>query len=299
MKIKAAYFFVIPLIIILSAISGCDRPKTNSGIISEEISDTSVILIDYNNVVFCLPSPHRVTNYFIENNISFVEDLVLRATSNLNYETNFQKALHIGIYGTNQGYQVLFNHNNDSLALFLKVKELVNSLGLLEAINEESIKKIEDNKFDPDTILHFIANSYREVNSYAQTQNKKNLSVLIITGGWIESFYLLTEMQKLNKNSNLVHLIAEHKFALDNLIKVLAPYYETNQQFKVLTDVLIDLAYDLDAVEYEYNFTPSQTNADKMITVVKSTSNVVFDSEQLDSLNQKIRSIRNMVLFQQ
>lgn len=299
MKIKAVYIFVITIIITLSSLSSCGRYKSNSGIDSEDINDTSFIIIDYKNVVFCLPSPHRVTKYFLENNISFEEDLVLKSTSNLNYGTNFQKALHIGIYGTNQGYQVLFNHDKDSLALFAKVKELVNSLGLLEAINEESLKKIENNQFDSDTILHFIANSYREVNSYAQTQNKKNLSVLIITGGWIESFYLLTEMQKLNENKNLAYLIAEHKFALDNLIKVISPYYETNQQFKVLTDMLVDLAYDLDAVEYEYNFTPSQTIEEKMITVVKSTSSVVFGSDQLESLNQKIKSIRNMILFQQ
>jgi hypothetical protein len=250
-------------------------------------------------VVFCLPSPHRVTKYFLDNNLSFEEELVLRTAPNPVYETNFLKALHIGIYGTNQGYQVLFAQDNDSMALFLQVKELVNSLGLLEAINEESLKKIETREFEPDTILHFIANSYRDLNSFAQSQHKQNLSALIITGGWIESFYLLTEMQNLNENLNLTFLIAEHKFALDNLIKVLSPFYGTNQQFQELIDKLVDLAYDLDAVEYEYKFSQAFTNEEKKLTIVKSTSNITFGREQLESMSQKIKSIRNNILTQQ
>lgn len=299
MKIKSVNIFVIFSAIFLILTGSCGRPRSSSQLGSEDINDTATFLIDYKNVVFCLPSPHRVTKYFLDNNLSFEEDLVLRANTNPVYETNFLKALHIGIYGTNQGYQVLFAQDKDSMALFLQVKELVNSLGLLEAINEESLKAIENRQFEPDTILHFIANSYRDLNSFAQSQNKQNLSALIITGGWIESFYLLTEMQNLNENINLTFLIAEHKFALDNLIKVLSPFYTINQQFKELTDQLVDLAYDLDAVEYEYKFRQASTNEEKKLTIIKSTSNIVFGREHLDSLNQKIKSIRNTILTQQ
>jgi hypothetical protein len=106
-------------------------------------------------------------------------------------------------------------------------------------------------------------------------------------------------MQILNENSNLAFLIAEHKFALDNLIKVLSPFYSINQQFKELTDKLVDLAYDLDAVEYEYKFRQASTSEDKRLTVVKSTSNIAFGREQLESMSQKIKSIRNNILTQQ
>jgi hypothetical protein len=299
MKIKSVNIFIIFSVILLVSTEGCDRPKSSNQLGSEDTNYAATILIDYKNVVFCIPSPHQVTKFFLDNNLSFEEDLVLKATSNPVYKTNFLKALHVGIYGTNQGYQILFGRDQDSMALFLQVKELVNSLGLLEAIDEESLKAIENKQFEQDTILHFIANSYRDLNSFAESQNKQNLSVLIITGGWIESFYLLTEMQNINKNINLTYLIAEHKFALDNLIKILSPFYNTNQQFKELTDKLVDLAYDLDAVEYEYKFSQASTNKENRLTIVRSSSNIVFGREHLESLSQKIRSIRNTILTQQ
>jgi hypothetical protein len=299
MKIKSVNIYIIFSVIILISLDSCGSHNSSSQKGSEDIQDTATILIDYRNVVFCLPSPHRVTKYFLDNNLSFEEDLVLKATSNPGYQTNFLKALQIGIYGTNQGYQVLFSQDKDSMGLFLHVKELVNSLGLLEAINMESLKSIENREFESDTILHFIASSYKDLNSFAQTQNKQNLSALIITGGWIESFYLLTEMQILNENKNLTFLIAEHKFALDNLIKILSPFYSTNQQFKELTDKLVDLAYDLDAVEYQYKFEQAYTDEAKKITIVKSTSNLIFEKEHLESLNRSIKSIRNTILIQQ
>lgn len=286
------------MIFFLALISSCGRPSKVYNQLHTDLNDSASILIEYNNVVFCLPSPHRVTKYFLENNLEFEEELIIKPTATLSYQTNFQKALHIGIFGTNQGYQILFLQDKDSMTLFKKVKDLTNSLGLLDAIDPESLMKIENQKFDSDTILYYLANSYREVNTYAQNQNKHDLSALIIAGGWIESFYLLTEMQIQNENKNLSQQIAEHKFALDNLIKVLSPFYDTNRQFKELIDKLVDIAYDLDAVEFEYKFLPPETHEEKMYTIVKSTSKVQIGKDQLNHLSTKIKSLRNAVLNQ-
>ena len=288
-------FLLITLTFSISCISPSEQEKSNR---QEKISDSADLQIEFKNVVFCLPSPHRVTKYFIDNHIDFENELVLKPTANPSYLTNFEKALHVGIYGTNQGYQILFDKDQDSLGLFLKVKDLINSLGLLDAVNQESLIKIEKRNFSPDTILYFIANSYRDVNTYAQSQNKQSLSALIIAGGWIESFYLLTEMQVRNQKKNLGHMIVEHKSVLDNLIKILGPFYESGSQYKELIDKLVDLAYDLDAVEFEYQYMPPETFEEEMLTIVKSSSKVDFTKEQLDRLTTKIKSIRNLIISQ-
>jgi hypothetical protein len=291
--------YLLSLLVVIFFLNSCGSPsRQEKSDRQETILDSADLQIRFKNLVFCLPSPHRVTKYFIDNQMDFESELALAPTANPSYLTNFEKALHVGIYGTNQGYQVLFDKDHDSLSLFLKVKDLINSLGLLDAVNQESLLKIEKRNFSPDTILYFISNSYREVNTFAQSQNKQGLSALIIAGGWVESFYLLTEMQARNQNKNLGYMIVEHKSALDNLIKILGPYYDSNPQYKELIDKLVDLAYDLDAVEFEYQYLPPVTLEEEMLTIVKSSSKVDFSIDQLERLTAKIKSIRHFIIYQ-
>lgn len=289
---------VLSLLLCFSLFS-CNNSPANKNLMTGDLSDSAEIQIDYGNAVICLPSPHRVTKYFYDNNFGFIDELALKPVPNVTYQTNFQKAIHIGIFGTNQGYQLVFSKDRDSMALFLRVKDLASSLDLLDAINPESIRMIEQRKFDSDTILSFLATSYRDVNSYSRYKNKQNLSALIIAGGWIESFFLLSEMQSYYRDKDLGHLVAEHKFSLDKLIKVLSPYYQSGREFKELIDNLVDLAYDLDAVDYYYAFEEPEIHVDRNLTVVKGRTEIEFSDELKEQLNVKIKKIRNQILLNQ
>ncbi len=291
---------LIGFLIVLAFSQSCKNPPSGKkDLIAGYYPDTTSIQIEYGHVVICIPSPHRVTKYLYDNNFGFRDELALKPLPNTNYQTNFQKAIHMGIFGTNQGYQLVFSKDRDSMALFLKVKELAGSLDLLDAIDRESINKIEQRRFENDTILSFLANSYRNVNTFSRLRNKQNLSALIIAGGWIESFYLLSEMQNYYSNEDLEHLLAEHKFSLNKLIEILSPYYESTREFKELIDNLVDLAYDFDAVEYQYAYEEAEVYANKGLTVVKGKTKIYFSDELKGRLKNKINKIRNDILFAQ
>jgi hypothetical protein len=96
-------------------------------------------------------------------------------------------------------------------------------------------------------------------------------------------------------NQELKNRIGEQKYTLDNLIKLLQPYYR-QPEYTDLVNQLIELAYDFDAIDINYKYVKPSTDVANKITTISGTTEVVSTKQQLEAISKKIENLRNSIV---
>jgi len=294
-NLKSLGLFILLVLTIISCKTKTEK-DINIEVPTREI-DTSSVILKYNNTVFTIPSSYQAAYIIKQNQIEYNKALINPAENVSNYTTNFNKALNIGIYGTDLSYLNMYEQIPDVISYFTVIKKLSQELNIQSALQVEIINKIEKNIDNPDTLLHYLTNTYKQIDSYLKASNRKEIGVLIVTGGWIESLYILTQTALETKNRQIINRLGEQKHPLDNLIEILSPYYYNSDEYTVLIDALVDLAYEFDGIVYTYSYEEPVTDKDKKHTLIKSKSNIVLSDYHLKTITNKIASIRNKIIY--
>lgn len=260
--------------------------------------DTSTVLIKYNNTLFTLPSPYQANYTIKKSDVDFKKSILNPPDNVSNYTTNFQKALNVGIYGTDLGYLNIYDQLPDVISYFTVIKKLSKELGIQSALQEEVVTRIEQNIDNQDSLLHFLTGTYRQFDSYLKSNNRKEVGVLILAGGWIESLYILSQVATESKDRQVINRLGEQKHPLDNLIEILSPYYYESKEYSDLIDSLVDLAYEFDGIIYTYTYEPPIVKTEEKMTIINSTSNVIISEYHLKTIANKISSVRNKIIYQ-
>lgn len=295
-KIQQLFIFILASILIISCKPSSDKQENEERIPLREI-DTSTVLLKINNTLFTLPSPYQATYSIKNSDIAFTKSLLNPPDNVSNYTTNFKQAINVGIYGTDLGYLNIYDQVPDVISYFTVIKKLSQELGIHNAIQIDIIDKIERNIDNQDSLLYYLTGTYRQFDSYLKTNNRKDIGVLIITGGWIESLYILSHAAVESKNRQIINRLGEQKHPLDNLIEILSPYYYNSKDFSLLIDDLVDLAYEFDGIIYSYTYKKPEINPEKKHTLVNSTSNVIISEYHLKTIANKISSVRNKIIY--
>lgn len=296
LSIRYIFIYIISSFVFFSCSQPTNNQDSESRILLQEI-DTSAVLVKLSNNLFTLPSPYQATFTIKNSGIGFRKSFLNPPDNLSNYNTNFQQAINIGIYGTDLGYLNIYDQIPDVISYFTVIKKLSQELGINSAIQIELIDKIEKNIDNQDSLLYYLTSTYRQFDSYLKINNRKDIGVLIVTGGWIESLYILSHSAVDSKNRQLINRMGEQKHPLNNLIEILSPYYYKSKDFSLLIDELVDLAYEFDGIVYSYTYEKHEIHPDKKHTIVNSTSNVIISEYHLKTIANKISSIRNKIIY--
>jgi len=292
--------FISTALLMAFAINGCN-PSGNSDDnieknIESKIDSTSSTLIKFDNTLFSIPSPYEVA-YLIKNSkLDFDKSLLNPYNKAHNYTTNFQKALNLGVYGANLGYLNVFEQNSDAIQYFSVIKILSQELGIENAFDKQIVNRIESNLGNKDSLMFIISNSYRKADQYLKDNNRNDIGVLILAGGWIESIYMMTQIAQTKYNKEISTRIGEQKHPLDNLIKILSPYYNQSEEYGKFIDALIDLAYDFDGIDINYIYFTPTVDVKNKLTVINSKSELMMTDQQLKTVSDKISVIRKKII---
>lgn len=293
-KLNFFYFFIVFSLSVISCNKSDNKSIEEENIIGD--MDTTSLVLKYNNTLFSLPSPFQVTSIIKNNNIDFNKNYLNQPENVSNYTTVFKQSLNIGMYGTDMGYLNIYDQVPDIISYFTVIKKLSGELGLNSAFQTSFIDRIENNIDNQDSLMFFLTNTYREFDGYLKSSNRKDVGVLIVTGGWIESLYLLAKITTENKNRNIINRLGEQKHPLDNLIELLSPYYYKSKEFAWLIDALVDLAYEFDGIIFNYSYEESTVIPEQNLTIIKSNSNVIISEYHIRTIAQKISTIRNTII---
>ena len=286
--------------ILLFLISSCGNSSDNNEKeqIVEEVFDEDPTdnLYKFNNTLFSVPSPYEISILMKEAGIEYNPDLINSVGNSVNYTSSFLKAINLGVYGSDLAYLNMNEQIPEATKYFATIKILAEELQLSGSFDASIIKRIEDNIANEDSLLNILSRVYRNTDKYLKDNQRQDLGVLVITGGWIESLYFLTEIAQSTNNEKIKARLGEQKFPLDNLIKILTPYYNKSEDHTQLIESLIDLAYVYDGIDIEYTYAEPETDKENKITVINSSTKLLMNQEHISMITEKIRKIRDLLI---
>jgi hypothetical protein len=275
-----------------------DKKPSNSKLDKElEVElDTTDKVVKFQNSLFSVPSPYQLSILIKDIGSNYNSELLNPAENYKLYTGLFKKSINLGIYGADLGYLNIYKQAPSAITYFSIIKIMSQDLGLTSAISPNIMSRIENNIDNQDSLLFIMSNLYRDVDYYLKESQRQREGALVLAGGWIEAMNFLTKLAIESKNELLIQRVGENKQPLENLIKILSPYYNESEDIKKLVDDLIDLAYEFDGVETTYEFKAPTTIPQSRITKVHSISKIVVSENVLKTIDTKVSNIRNLLI---
>lgn len=287
-------FSIVLAFTVLSSCGGdTDEPKDdqqNDQTQENQSKENSLIKID--GKVFSIPSPVQTALLIKEVGANYNGDLLNNPKTATNYPTNFKKAMNVGIYGTDLGYVTIYEQTQDAISYLTAVKTLADELGVSSAFDMELMERFQKNIGNKDSLLMLTSDAYRSADGYLRNNEQNEVGSLILAGGWVEGIYLAVNVANTTNNEDVIRRVGEQKSTIENLIKLLTPYYD-KPGYTEFVDKLMDLSNTYEGIDITYTFAEPTTDAANKTTTINSTSEVKITPEQLKEITDKITAIRN------
>lgn len=263
---------------------------------SEQNIDSLSQTIKFSNTLFSLPSPYQLTLLVRKSGVSFNSNLLNPIENNQNYTSNFDKCVNLGVYGADLAYMSIYEQSPLIVSSFSVIKGLSNDLDLTSSFNKELVERIENNVNNKDSLMSIVSSAYRDMDVYLKETQRQREGALVLAGGWLESMYILTQLTIESKNDALAQRIGESRQPLDNLIKILSPYYHDSQEIEKLLNELVELADIFAGVELQYTYVVPEIDAQKKMTIVKSVTKIIISDDVLNDITKKVNTIRDGII---
>jgi len=297
MKILVAGLFLV-----LFAACGTGT-KTEEKTFAEALDETSlnstILTGEVNEILNRIPSPLKISVLLKESGKKY-DAAFLNSPENVSkYNTNYKRALNLGIYGTDLGYTNIYEQTQDGVRYMSTIRNLANDLNIGQFFEMETIGRLVSNNNNLDSLLLITTQNFNAINHYLQSQDRSHLSVLFLTGGWLEALHITCQVAKLTpENHQLQETIGTQKIILDNLIHLLSMFKETDHNMGTLFTDLQDLKQAFDKVSITTIYKPSSFEIVDGVMVVKdnSVSTVEITQADIESIRTITQSIRTKVI---
>ena len=283
----------LSLITVFAVGCGSDEPFKDANIadVEEKKESKNAQLVEIDGKVFSIPSPIQ-TAFLIKNSGSnYSKDMLNEPSKVTHYSTNFKKAINLGIYGADLGYVTLFDQTQDAISFLTAIKSVADDLGVSSTFNVTLVERFEKNIGNQDSLLALVSDAYKDSDRYLKNNEQNDIGGLILAGGWIESLYFATSSNEMNTNEKIIKRIAEQKTTLNNLIKLLTPYY-SKTEFAPLIDQLMELNEIYQNIETTYTYIKPTVDAANKTTTINSTTTTNISDDQVKAITEKIIQIR-------
>ena len=214
------------------------------------------------------------------------------------YDSNFKKALGLGMYSSDLGYLNVYGQINSIIEYLTVIKRLSKSLDIDRFFDFQTLKELTANNENLDSLMFLSVSSYNNMSAHLRKSKRSDLSVLMVTGVWIEGIYLACEVNKLKASPKLRDRIGEQKEILGQLYYVLK-YFEKRPYFPELIVEFEKLkeAYSSVRIIVEKGETTVDTLEDGTILINPGEHTTIeMTDEQLDEISETIIKIRNKLI---
>lgn len=246
-----------------------------------------------------IPSPLEISVLLKQSGTNYDKN-VLNATSNISkYNDNFKKALNLGVYATDLGYTNIYEQNQDAIFYLNAIKELADGLSIGQFFNFGTIKRLATNSRNLDSLLLITTQNMNNINAFLQENQRSNLSVLILMGGWIEALHVINQVTLKNPDSQeLKERIGEQKIILENIMLLLTFYSETSPNVKDMHERMTKLQQAFENIKITHTYAESTLEeVNGIVTITnKSTSSINITDENIKEIAGITSDIRNFII---
>lgn len=266
---------------------------------SAKNSGTSIDQEVINSVLQQIPSPLEISVLLKESGTKYDLGLLNSPDNIASYNSNYKKALNLGIFGTDLGYTHIYEQNQDGLKFLESVKKLADELNIGQFFDIKTIGRLAGNSRNLDSLLLITTQNFNSINAYLQNQGRSNLSVLLLSGGWLEAMHLTCDVAvKDPKNKELQETIGEQKIILEQIILLLSFYKDSDENMASLLKDMEELKGAFDNISITYLYKESTMEVVNGVAVVKdnSTTTIQITEQDIAKIKAITSSIRNKII---
>jgi hypothetical protein len=269
-------------------------------LISENVEDNSLSISEesMNDIIQSLPSPLEIASKIKESGVKFDEGLLNKSENADLYTADSEKALALGIYAGDLGYINIYGKSYLAVNYLGTIKRIAEDLKVGQFFDFETIKRMGSNSSNLDSLLYLSTMSFEKMDKYLREQKRGKLSVLTVTGTWLESLHLATKVVEAKTDSSLIERVGEQKMILDQILLILSTYQKDEFIGKLIINLkLLKTEYDKVAINYIYKEPETKEVNGRLVIVDNSKTEVKINNEQLKAITDLVEKIRQRIIL--
>lgn len=296
-------YFIFLAVLLASFMFSCASDSSKQDRVKidvDELSQTDVTeqgVQTARQIFYSLPSPLETALILKRSGAAYNAE-ILNPVENLGrYTTTKSMALNLGIFSTDLSYASLFDQTPASIKYMSASKKLAEGLGILNAIDNSIIERLEENVNNRDVIMDIISETFLNTNSILEENDRVAIGAIILVGGWIEGIYIASALvnDAGKADFELVERIVDQKVSLLTIVKLLEQYSDNSDVQSVLNDVK-ELGVIYDKVQVSISHIEVVNDTSGVATLrgknVVSVSPIVFQE-----LKDKVNEIRTKYIM--
>ncbi|MDP3567282.1 hypothetical protein [Sediminibacterium sp.] len=291
---------ILATVFILTSCGGDDEKfiekKENSDTIPVKIKpDISAEVI--NDIIMSIPSPLEMATMLKDNGQGYDANLLNPSTNIIKYNTNYKIAFNIGVYSADLGYINIYEKTFSAMSYLQNIKKLGDDIHIGQFFDFETLKRLATNTKNYDSLIFISTDNFNKMDAHLRTQNRNELSVLMISGAWLEGVNIACQVAKLKPNKDLTERLGFEKINLDNILVILNAYKNDEYFGKIVTEFeKLKQIYSQITISYTYVEPETKEVNGQLVIVNKSKSTVDITDEQLKQIIDEIARVRNTMI---
>jgi len=252
-------------------IAACNSTESDT---KENKVDSSFVNIDsamqqslsndeINAIIQSMPSPVEFSSLIESSGAKYDENFLNGTPNSSKYNSQFSKAINLGIYGADLGYVNIYEKTFSAIDYLNTVYQLSTDLNIGDYFDFSTLKRLATNNKNIDSIVYITTKSFERMHNELQKSGNSQISTLILIGGWIEGMNLTCHIIDENSNSpktnELMLTVYDEHLVLEEIIK-LSGAFNANPNFKALTtnlqkikdvyDKIVNTETEISAAQY-------------------------------------------------
>lgn len=295
---KSIFVLAIAIVGASSLICCNSKDKQEKSVPTIEITeiDESVLqdVKTAERIFYSLPSPLESAMLIKSAGAKFNVDLLNSTDAVSRYSTNKDMALNLGIYTCDLSFSSLYDQTQLVIEYMSAAKKMADGLGILDAIREETMNRLEENVNNREVIMDIISETFLNSNSYLEENEQPAIASIVLVGGWMEGLFIATQLVDIQEfdSNKLVGRIIDQKLSIGIMLRLM----EDNNQHPAmgpLIEQMLELKVVFDKINISTTKITPEIDKERNVTILRSEVTSDLTPEVFVELAKKVAEIRN------
>ena len=246
---KSAYgtlILILGLIMVLAACKSDKKESADDAGAAAAPSEKEEVILELTS--YPLPTAYEITDMLQKAGASYILTLSNPADNVGNYLSSSEKALNLGVYGTDLSYASTYMMKQETMKYLDSSKKLIDELEISTTFNTDYAQRVEDNLDNRDSLINIISDSFLDTWEYLVDNEQDKLALMVVIGSYIEGIYITSQIAiTAADNSSFLEILAHQKKSLNTLLGIIKPVKD-DEDLTSIYQRLADLAVVYEAV---------------------------------------------------
>ncbi len=297
-KIIFNIVIIVLLILQLSVFTSCHNNNDQVIVVDSSAYNSNPVIgqESIDEIIGSFSSPVEMAATMKNLDADFSKKYLVDPARTEDYDMDTKKAFALGILSADLGYLNIYEKTNLIVEYLSGIKRLSDDLKVSQFFDFQSLKRLATSNDNLDSLQFLSVQSFRDMDGYLRQSGRSSLSLLAISGVWLESLYLLTQIadeDNADKDA-MKERIGEQKVSFDLLYGVIQ-LYKDDPYFSNFQTELKELKNVFDQVEITYQVGEPETIVENgHVTIFQNEESIVnMTDDQLTQIITLTKNIRN------